>query len=143
MGYLDLKSLVVAGGKLDADSFVSVARRLDYRGYDVETSITSILTRLQDPSYQVCFLFESIVEKDGMVRLLARLRGNIQAKQVPIVVICTTPVLDAGKEYYEENVQFVISKLNEESLKEALLVTDSWIGFCNQFKEGREKFFRR
>jgi hypothetical protein len=143
MSYLDIKSLVVSGDKKDADSFVVVARRLDYRLYDIETSATNILARLQDSSYQVCFLFETIVGRDGIARLVDRIRGNIQAKQVPLVIIGTEPIMELGEDYYALGIQFVMDKLTGDKLKEALLVTESWTAFCNQFKEGREKFFRR
>jgi hypothetical protein len=144
MSHLDTKALVVAGRQADADIFAGVARRINYRSYDIETSVTSILSRFQDTSYKMCFLFESIVGKEGMPRLLERLRGNIQGKQVPIVIICSGSTdRTYGQEYYDEGVQLVINDLATDTLEVALLITSSWITFCDQFKEGREKFFRR
>jgi hypothetical protein len=144
MSYLDLKALVVATDRSNMDKFVFSARRLGYKNYDTETAVTNMISKLQDPAYQLCIIFESQADKPNMVRLLNRLHTNTITKQIPLMVISDLPEVEGEQEaYYLEGAQIVVRNFTDAKFRDALLSIEAFRAFADQFKAGRERQFRK
>jgi len=136
MGYLDVKALVVSREKMDMDGFAFCARKSNYRNYDTETAITNVISKMQGTDYGVCILYEQPGDQPNLVRVIDRIRNNVKAKRVPVVVVTNLHATETDMDsYYEAGAQLVIPKMGDSQLKMLLSVVASFSEFVARFPE--------
>jgi DNA-binding NtrC family response regulator len=144
MDHMDLfnfRILFVLENEVQAGSVNKAFTKAGGENIEVESVATNVLPRLQNKDIAACYICERAVVDPRA--LILNIKRNSSAKQVPLVVWTENPDFEHAKLFYDLGVNYVIQgPITPDEANKSLHIVDSLIRFSDQFKTGKERFFR-
>lgn len=136
-----LRILFVLDNEVQANLVNKAFAKAGGGSVEVETVASNVVPRLQNKEIDACFIHEEAVVDPRA--LILNIKRNNSARQIPLVVWTDNREIAYGKQYYDLGVNYVIQgDLTADEANKSFYIIDSLIKFADQFKAGKERFFR-